>query len=77
MEIFLGLRHAHPFSWHGDELCVRKSVFLSWGAALVSYQVALAKDSPQNIVESTRFDTGTPEETFANIKVRLHLGPRP
>jgi hypothetical protein len=33
-------------------------------------QVAIAQDKPDNILESIRFDTTTPEETFGKIKVR-------
>jgi hypothetical protein len=44
---FLGLRHAHPVSWHDDQLCVRKSVFLSWGAALVSIRWLSPRTAPR------------------------------
>jgi hypothetical protein len=35
--------------------------------------VAIAQDKPDNITESIRFDTTSPEETFAKIKVRLSM----
>lgn len=34
--------------------------------------MAIAKDRPDNILESSRFETGTPQETFAKIKVTDH-----
>lgn len=37
-------------------------------------QVAIAQDRPDNILESIRFDTTTPEETFGKIKVRSFIG---
>lgn len=37
----------------------------------IKIQVAIARDRPDNILESIRFDTTTPEETFGKIKVGL------
>jgi len=35
--------------------------------------VAIAQEKPDNIVESIRFDTTTPDETFGKIKVEYHV----
>lgn len=42
-------------------------VYLGIEGGGTSWRVALAKDRPDNIIERDRFETGTPEETFAKV----------
>jgi predicted NBD/HSP70 family sugar kinase len=48
-------------------------VYLGIEGGGTSWRVALAKDRPDNIIERDRFETGTPEETFAKVNVSVLL----